>query len=346
MVYRDVIHVILLGAAVLSTGCGDTFDRASEVKTVRVLGIRKTPAFARPGGTVDYAMLLHDGRPDRSEPVQVTWLGGCHNPPGDQFAGCFRKLAEAVRATASPGTPRIGFGETFSYRIPDDIITSRDALPDPDRPPYGTSFMFFAACAGELRVDENPAPDALPVGCFDRAGRRLGADDWVLGYTVSFVYDTLENAIPGVTGLRLQGRTVPVDCIDEACIDATENAAIDCDDGTDPRCIDACAADGDEDACPELSLEPIVTPGSAEVDPIASISKETETFEQVWVDYFATRGFVGAELRLISGADDGPRDDFTSRFYAPAAPGPLSMWAVVKDSRGGTSWVRVRLQVR
>lgn len=342
---RTLIPTTLLSALALVTGCGDDFDRVSEVKTVRVLGVRKTPTFPEPGQTVEHTMLWHDGRADTSRPVQITWLGGCDNPPGDQFFGCFDSLAETVSALDSPSDPRIGLGETFSYTIPDDVISSRDAPPDPNQPAFGTSFVFFAACAGRLGLDPSPPEGALPIGCFDDANRRLGADDWVLGYTTSFAYEQLDNALPVVTGFRVAGRDVPADCLDEGCVGDLELEPIDCATG-DPRCIDACRADGDEAECPEIAIEPIVDPSTVETDPIASAAKETTTYEQVWIDYFSSRGRVGGEIRLYSGADTGPRDDYASRLFAPAEPGPLFVWAVVKDNRGGVSWVRVRLEVR
>ena len=318
------------------------------METVRVLAVRKEPAFARPGEPVEMSMLRHDGGRDESRDIQLAWIAGCHNPPGDLFFACFEQLGDLDLSGGDD--PRVGVGDRFTLTPPADIISSRPPPPDPNQPPYGASFVFFAACAGSLRPVE-AAGDQIPIGCFDGEGQRLGADDFMIGYTTAFAYDDLENRLPAVTGFRLGGREVSIDCVDQQCLDATDGASddatdeepIDCD-GGDARCIDACEMD--EDECPEIALEAIVDPSSVEIDPVATDAKGTETFEHQWINYFAERGRVAAETRIHLDADTGPRSDVASRYFAPKQPGTIRMWAALHDSRGGTSWVRFRVVVR
>ena len=191
----------------LLTACEeDNFERFSNVETVRVMAVRKDPAFARPGQSVELSMLWHDGRA-AGEAVQLAWISGCVNPDGDLFYQCFAELGDALAGVGDASDPRVGLGESFTLPIPSDIISSRPPPPDPNQPPYGTSFVFFAACGGTL----GPAPSGdIPIGCFNAGGVQLGADDFMIGYTTSFAYDALSNALPRVTGFRIAGREVAV----------------------------------------------------------------------------------------------------------------------------------------
>ena len=96
----------------------------------------------------------------------------------------------------------------------------------------------------------------------------------------------------------------------------------------------------------EIAIEAIVDAATVEEDPVATSSKNTTTFEHQWINYFAERGRVAAETRIYTDADTGPRDDYASRFHAPAKTGPIRLWAALHDNRGGTSWLRLRAVVR
>ena len=83
----------LLGAAAtLVLGCGVEFDPASQLDGLRVLAVKKSAPYARPGERVDLSLLWHDtdaGRP----PPQIAWLAICENPPADLFEACFTQVA-------------------------------------------------------------------------------------------------------------------------------------------------------------------------------------------------------------------------------------------------------------
>ena len=56
------LRQIALGALLaLATGCGTSFDPASEVKSLRVLGVQRSQSYPRPGESVDLKLLWHDG---------------------------------------------------------------------------------------------------------------------------------------------------------------------------------------------------------------------------------------------------------------------------------------------
>ena len=66
--------------AVLALGsgaCGPQFDPSNEIKTLRVLAVKKDKPYAQPGEAVKLQLLWHDpkGRPDAK--LQRMFIGGC-----------------------------------------------------------------------------------------------------------------------------------------------------------------------------------------------------------------------------------------------------------------------------
>src|SRR5829696_3283845 len=73
-------------------GCGPEFDPSNEIKTLRVMGVKKDQPYAQPGDEVNLQLLWHDPKRDRE--VQRAFIGGCVNPPGDLYYGCFEQYAK------------------------------------------------------------------------------------------------------------------------------------------------------------------------------------------------------------------------------------------------------------
>ena len=53
-----------------------------------------------------------------------------------------------------------------------------------------------------------------------------------------------------------------------------------------------------------------------------------------------------ADVKLLNDGVTGWNDAFEDEYFAPKEPGPVRIWAVVHDNRGGVGWVRVRGYVR
>jgi hypothetical protein len=122
--------------------------------------------------------------------------------------------------------------------------------------------------------------------------------------------------------------------------------APDCTDPTNPRCVEACPDDGDS-KCPEISVAPLLDPmQNAESDDVSRIYYRRDIGEQSWINYYVDRGSLKSAARLLNDATSGWNPDFGTKFYAPKDPGPVNLWAVVHDNRGGQSWIAVRLRVR
>lgn len=337
---------LLVGLSVL--GCGAEFDPPSELKTLRVLAVKKSAPYAEPGQEVELSMLWHDGsRKQGEEPREIErgFLGGCVNPPGDLYYGCFAQYAEQL---GRGDLPAFGEGDAFSVTLPDDIISGREGPFEPGQPRYGLYIAFFWVCAGRLdfttEIAERDAESAaFPVRCLDEDDEPLGPDDFVLGYTSIYSFEDAVNTNPTLgSEFRLEGASIPADCAGEECLQA-EDVEVDCE--VEPeRCVNACKDDGDL-SCPELEIAPQADPATVEIDDVSSdLFGETVT-EQMWVNYYVDRGSI-SPVRLLNDRVTGWNDEYRAELRAPKESGPLRVWAVSHDNRGGIDFARVTLRVR
>jgi hypothetical protein len=82
-----------------------------------------------------------------------------------------------------------------------------------------------------------------------------------------------------------------------------------------------------------------------EDDSVAVQAYDRDFVEQMWINYYVDRGGLRSPVRLLADAAKGPNADYGSGFYAPEEPGPVHLWAVVHDNRGGMGWVRQTIWV-
>lgn len=355
---RTAVDRVLL-ALLLSTplvACGEGFDPPSEITTLRPLAIRKDKPFAQPGETVQLELLYHDGTrdpldPSDTRPVTVLWWTGCTNPPANAYYGCFAQLAEEEPPDGeSPPNPSFHIGPTASFQVKPDILDGLEPVEE-GAPIEGSSFVFAAICAGTLDLEAPRQQGALPFVCRDADGRRLGPDSFAVSYaTIKTIAQTMEDGRPFENqnpvlepAFEIAGETVPA-CLNEECQSA-EFPPIDCEE-TPERCVEACEDDG-EPECPEIDIRPLVDPVSAERDDVARVFYGRDLEEQMWINYYVDRGSVrGDGVRLLNDATTGWNDDYGTEFYAPKEEGPVNIWAVVHDDRGGVSWARTQIYVR
>lgn len=359
----------LVAFLILSSGCAPELEKVSEIKTLRVLAVQKERPYAKPGDTVNLSILWRDGSDKAPRPVQVAWLTGCENPPGDLFFGCF---APKVLFTAgeseqcpSPDPPAPGLS-TCDNKLQITLsptITDRPPSLDPTQPPYGLTYVFFAVCAGTISDVPQANERDFPFGCLDDNGNRLGADDFVAGYTSLYAYndpliaDTNEN--PPLSGFFFKDKPVMTRCLGEQCLSTPsewkDETKLHCDDAPDPGngslavpCVAPCEDDG-EDSCPAHKFRPELAKPLAdfpEPDVVSNLTRGRNIREQMWINYYAEKGAVKSEVRLLNDAFAGVNADFGTEFWAPKETGPTVIWAVVHDNRGGMSWVGMPILVR
>ncbi len=321
-------------AALGAAGCAADFEPQSKIQSLRILGVQKSAPYAAPGEEVTLSALWTLPEPAEGEtPPKVTfgWLGGCFNPPADLYYGCFQGL--------SPSQSTGGIGNQFTLEIPADIISSRPPPKDPTITPYGLAYVFFAACAGKLQpVTTSGGAQEFPATCVDPdTGAQLNQDSFVVGYTAIYAYDTLRHDNPVITAFQFNGQTLAPDCIGTACLGPPPAPPVSCDEpGT--VCIPRCDGGG---KCPEYSAAPVVAESSFDPTPTA------QGAERIWVNYYVDRGSVTSDLQLIAAATPGVGwlTEYSTKVVAPAEPGPMLLWSVVRDSRGGQNWTRLKVLV-
>ena len=222
----------------LLVACGPGFDAPSVVDGLESPGGAAGPASGAPGEVVTLEMLHADGAPRESDrarkAIQIAWLGGCHNPASRLYFDCFptisgiaAELSRVVVDTPPDSLPPgvFGVGTTFTLPIPDDILSSAPRFAG-DPVHFGVSYVFFAACAGELR----PRPgrtDRVPLACVDPSGgAELGPNDFVQGFATVPTYEGARNDNPLLTSVRFGALDVVSDqCATDADCDGLADAA-------------------------------------------------------------------------------------------------------------------------
>jgi len=303
---------------------------------------------------VNLQMLWQDASPlaGAERPIQIAWSPGCFNPPGDLYYACFadRNLFGGM-APLDPAHP-----ERTSVEIPKNIISEKGPVTDGSKnPAYGLTYVFFAACAGELALLP-PSGDsaAFPIGCKDSSGKLLGADDFVAGYSSIYSFEGFSNNNPLIEGFEFRGTPLAGGrfCLADDCLslDGSEPAMdIDCDDPeSSALCVPACAEDGDT-SCPAYAFRPTIdknNPANQDQDDVSVVSLGRDVGEQMWINYYTDAGAFKSAVRLLNDATNGWNDNYGTEFYAPKKTGPLRIWAVAHDNRGGTAWAGITLKVQ
>lgn len=95
--------------------------------------------------------------------------------------------------------------------------------------------------------------------------------------------------------------------------------------------------------CPTYAFQPSIDtsdPRNNDIDTFASIDR-SPVGEQMWIDYYTDRGSLNHAVRNLHDANLGWFDDYAVSWTPPSDAGPVNLWAVVHDNRGGTAWVRL-----
>jgi hypothetical protein len=363
-------------------GCGAQFDPPTELKSLRIIGVQKDKPYAQPGETVSFTMFWHDGSPkvDPDDPstrsVEIGWFGPCINPPYDSYAACGAAFG-VQQSNDDPSDDLVtGSGAKFAITLPDrnDLLHPNQ---DPKQPDYALIYVFFAVCAGKLGPSQDPS---FPAGCYAPSdtsfAHPLGPDDFVAGYSAIYVFGSehdYRNQNPVIKGWNAQGAVAidrPVVCLGDECLGSCDDPPAgesfgECHnappliDGSDPEavsayckerpqyCVPTCKDDGDIDKCPAYYVSPSMErTDNDEPDQITNEAYGHAYGEQMWIDYYSSRGAMRSATKLLNDATAGWNDAYGTDFYAPSTAGAVRVWAAVHDNRGGVSWAGTTLIVR
>lgn len=351
----------LFGPSVFS-GCAVNFSPPGKVNSLRVLAVTADRPYIEPipasecaddpeKCTIRFHMEVYDGlgvaQTGSERPINILWIGGCFNPEGDQYSLCIFPALEifaqakdgidAIKNGENPNFPAglpVGLGKDFSVVVP-DIVSSR---PAPQfGPHYGIGYVFFLACAGYFGLkDTDPsAAGDFPIGCFDyETGEPQGADSFVPGYTQIYSFeDGRLNANPTITGVTIDGEEIPED-LDQ--IPTVPPCDVPPDERNQPP---SCTREDPFVACKSYEIEVDVPEDVAETDPDAEGDDGQPLTETVWVNYASDTGDFLSDIKLVNDPQTGYQDEHKVLWIPPAEPGVATIWATVRDARGGSSYV-------
>lgn len=339
------LALALLAGPGLASGCAAGFAPPSQIDGLRVLSVVADAPYATPGEAVKMTLTYADSRPGAAPPT-ILWLAGCFDPPGDAYYACYEQLAGLFQGVSDPqkllATGLVGVGPTFSFQLPADVI-SRRPRPPAGSPYYGMAVVFFLACAGDFKVvppEGDGAAGSFPLGCFDKAGHRLGAKDFVPGFTQIYAFDDgRPNDNPTIDDLTLDGEPITGDA-------ETANKVSACAVPEDARLGNpGCGKADPSQECLSYAISVKVPDDVGEIDPSGAQADGSPLRETVWVDYFSDRGDFNGDARLVSDSITGIQPDLSVNWLPPPEPGPVRIWAVVHDNRGGQAVIERYLVV-
>lgn len=331
-------------AITLLAGCVTEFDeRASKIEAVRVLGIRSTPAEAKPGEAVSYEALVVGPGGELTE-APFDWAF-CTRPSSaselnDVSIDCFRRSAPYIVAlgtekTASGQLPVNAcgqFGPDGSQAKPGEP-TGRPADPDVTGGYYqplrllvsqgqrpllalgttrlscglpGATQEVLQAFKARYRPNENPRLSQVTV---------LASTQAVLSDSGSVSPRVVERG--ETLHLRASWPSCPVT----------------------PTCGDGICSPGEDKAsCAEDCTTPRGCEGAETYVAFDTSSRELASRgEAMRVSWFSTAGSFESDHTGRSEEEMGHTDS-DNAWTAPSEAGTVHLWVVLRDSRGGIDW--------
>jgi hypothetical protein len=331
-----------LGLGSVLLACTPTFDDQTAVVTSpRLLAVQATPAEGLLGASFTLTALYVDQNGPR-DPSGIDWatclLQKPLGEPGPINEGCF------VDAPASPSTPApaglvpLGTGGVVTGTIPQNacqLFGPDSPPPQPGQPgsrptdPDTTGGFYLP-----IRVNSGPAQWSVAL-------ERIECQPSGVTQPVFLAFTTgyQANANPTVSALSRVG--------DDGQVTALAPDVPDAADAGTPAPAVAIAPGArvalrvDWPAC--TGSDPC---GGAEsylsIDPI---SKQVATRRESMVaSWYATAGAFDTDR---SGRDEtDPATNATNTWTAPTASGPVRLWVVLRDARGGVGWGSFRAAVQ
>ncbi len=319
--------------AAFALSCNDDpYPNKSQVASVRILAVRADLPYAHPGETVKLEALAVDGRSRQTVPMRMMWFPvPCIDPPGGQYYDCYPAL-EAAFPIGVDLTAQLIEGTTHSITIPEGALANVAPQPGRSGEPIVTAWTFMFACAGH--VERIPragrlAKNAPPFACFDADRKQLPAEEGVFGFTRVSVTATRRNAIPTLKSILVRGR--PVDPVKGISL---------------PHCErDLYETVTDED-CNGVGMVIDFDDADAEIDPDNLDAEGRPGRETIYSDWYVTFGRFRTERRIDRDPFRG-RPEIPDILYEPTRSlGKGTLWAVLHDNRGGTSWMSVPIEIR
>jgi hypothetical protein len=352
-------HGTILLAVAVSFGCNDVSWPSERIVTsLRILGVQAQPASVTPGQNTQLSLLCADGiGGGASDPacnnLEVAWFAHCDNPPNNDPHKCLDNY-DALAAQFSspladtPATAEFAVAPQFDFVAPDDVLKGEISLSGQSIH-YGVSYVYFAACAGRL-YPVTAVSDRLPVECRDRdTNALLDQRRFVAGVTTIYSYDTIANRNPELQSPRFDGKDSFQPCsISSDCGDGFE-CANDSTDSTDSHCAPVISHCADAASCSGHCLD-FQVPSSSFTLFTLDGAPISNPLKSLWAETYANGGGLPDDARFALPAPE-PNTDTMRSSCAPWQAPPMAtdqarLWIVVRDDRGGLSWLSQRILVR
>jgi hypothetical protein len=346
-------RIVLAGALVVVAGCQPDFpDRSSAITGTRILGVRSEPAEAAPGGKVAYSALVVAPSGNRGD-LPIDWAF-CSEPHllgdlNDVASSCFVLAADYLtplgKAPAAGGAMPLDACRQFGPDVPvaqPGQPPGRPADPDatggyyqPVRLILGDASAGYVLGAGETRIQ-----------CGLSSATREALADFKKRYRAN------ENpTLADVVALGNPARSLPPDDGKTAGLEIGAGEVLhlqaswpEC--PATPVCGDGiCSPDEDLKGCAADCKTP---KGCAGAEPYVAFDLESRAVttrrEAMRVSWFATAGTFATDR---SGrTEDDPAATTEDDWTAPTTAGPVHLWVVLRDSRGGIAWGSYLVQVK
>ncbi|HET6150007.1 MAG TPA: hypothetical protein VFH68_20875 [Polyangia bacterium] len=334
---RVTLRMLLLAPAALVPACKpDLGAPISLIEGPRILAVRGNPPEAKEGVSVTYDLLAVDTTGTIAEPPASWAVCKLPRPPAETNSVSVACLGIADEAGPSP---------TFSAPITaadpnDQTTTGACSIFGPLRPPLDplarprdpdVTGGFYQPVRATL-----PGPDGSPIRAFDlqRIQCRLGSAPIDIAGQFNNRYDpsTNPNGYPPNQNPLLAEVTL-------AAPGGTPDPLMAVVSGQ-PAPPPASVAAGQR-----VTLEASWSAEAAETFPVYDIRTVTLTpqREALRVSWFATAGVFDHD---VTGRDaDDPGLSAANDWVAPGVAGPVHLWLVLRDSRGGVDFAEFALEV-
>ncbi|HEY0840010.1 MAG TPA: hypothetical protein VGD74_07475 [Vulgatibacter sp.] len=317
--------LILFALGALAAGCRpDLDDRVSIVDAPRILAIRAEPAEARPGAAVSYAALVGQG-PGAEGPPPLRW----------SFCTARKPLAELGPVSSAcldeePGSlAEIGDGPVVDAVIPKDACRTfgpEVPAPKPGEPAArpvdpDSSGGFFQPVLLRSGAEGAISLEQSRIGC--------GIAGVTPDVLAEFQRRYVVNANPALAAVSMalgdhEIELRPGDPVGEGNrVPAGATVRL-------RASWPACGSAPCEGAEPYVVFDP-------------ERRALVERHESIRIAWFATDGEFDHDR---TGREAGGEPFTDNEWIAPGAPGPVRLWVVIRDDRGGVGWLDYVVDVR
>jgi len=357
---RSLCGWVLLGQSLLA--CAPDFsERPSQVMAPRVLGVRSNPAEVVPGATVSYQLL-------------VAGLDGSIQSPIAKWSYCTQPKATNELNDVAPqcfGEGEFiipfGVGATPTGTLP--VNACAQFGPDVPQPSSGSGTDSSGNAVTQTQGRPTDAdstggyyqPVILDVRVGDAQIPSLGETRITCGLAGStgeqfreYNERTKPNQNPQITSVIVTSRAgldlTPEDSAEPLPVAASEILSLRTSWPTCPSpasCGDGICSPGEAiQDCPDDCTKPVGCGGS---EPFAYLDPETHVLvdrqEAMRVSWFATAGSFHSD-HTGRGSDEFTQPWSDNTWTAPKEAGPVFMWVVLRDDRGGAVWQSFKVEVQ